>query len=414
MTDLTADAKRETVTGLSQAVHRNSLFSADGLRERLFTFVFRGLVYPQIWEDPLVDMQALQIQPGEHIAAIASGGCNVMSYLTADPGRITAIDLNHAHIALNKLKITAARTLSSHREFSEFFADADRKSNTDLFDSVISDALDPVTRHYWTSRDIFGRRRITSFARGFYRTGLLGRFIGAGHKLGRTLGMDARKLMAARTIDEQRQIFDDHVAPVFENRIMKAILNNPASLYGLGIPPSQYEALANDGGAGIAGVVRSRLETLACGFPLRDNYFAWQAFARRYDPAPDGSRPPYLEPANFEAVRERASRITVRHISMTDFLARNGEQSVDCYVLLDAQDWMDDDQLTSLWREIDRTATRGARVIFRTAADEPLLPGRIPAEILDNWSYRAERSRELHLQDRSSIYGAFHLYKKSV
>ncbi len=29
-------------------------------------------------------------------------------------------------------------------------------------------------------------------------------------------------------------------------------------------------------------VLRSRLEKLACGFPLTDNYFAWQAFGRGY------------------------------------------------------------------------------------------------------------------------------------
>ena len=30
----------------------NSALSKEGLLERLFTFLFRGLVYPQIWEDP--------------------------------------------------------------------------------------------------------------------------------------------------------------------------------------------------------------------------------------------------------------------------------------------------------------------------------------------------------------------------
>jgi len=51
---------------------------------------------------------------------------------------------------------------------------------------------------------------------------------------------------------------------------------------------------------------------------------------------------------------------------------------LNAYVLLDAQDWMNDATLTELWRQIRRTARPGARVIFRTAADEPLLPGRVP------------------------------------
>ena len=44
-------------------------------------------------------MEALEIQPDSHIVTIASGGCNVLSYLVANPARITAVDLNHAHIA---------------------------------------------------------------------------------------------------------------------------------------------------------------------------------------------------------------------------------------------------------------------------------------------------------------------------
>ena len=79
-------------------------------------------------------------------------------------------------------------------------------------------------------------------------------------------------------------------------------------------------------------------------------------------------------------------------------------------MLLDAQDWMNDAELAALWTEITRTARPGARVIFRTAADERLLPGRAPDSVLGAWTYEEERSRELGRRDRSSIYGAFHLY----
>ena len=71
---------------------------------------------------------------------------------------------------------------------------------------------------------------------------------------------------------------------------------------------------------------------------------------------------------------------------------------------------MNDATLTELWREIRRTARPGARIIFRTAADERLLPGRVPDEILEGFRYEAERARELGSRDRSSIYGAFHLW----
>ena len=70
-------------------------------------------------------------------------------------------------------------------------------------------------------------------------------------------------------------------------------------------------------------------------------------------------------------IRTRTDKVEVHHASLTDFLTQQPAQSMHRYVLLDAQDWMNADQLTALWREIDRTAdTRDARVIFRTAGAE--------------------------------------------
>ena len=78
---------RRPTPALKAAVHRARPLSRAGVLERMFTFAFSKLVYPQIWEDPVVDMKALEIGPGHEVIAIASGGCNVLSYLTADPGR---------------------------------------------------------------------------------------------------------------------------------------------------------------------------------------------------------------------------------------------------------------------------------------------------------------------------------------
>jgi len=153
-----------------------------------------------------------------------------------------------------------------------------------------------------------------------------------------------------------------------------------------------------------------RLERLACGFDITENYFAWQAFGRRYAPGPNPALPPYLQRQNFEAVRSRSSRVSYVQRSFTDILRNSPAASYDRYALLDAQDWMNDAELTELWSEITRTARPGARVIIRTAAAERLLPGRVPDDMLGAWRYEDGLSRELSGQDRSSIYGAFHLY----
>jgi S-adenosylmethionine-diacylglycerol 3-amino-3-carboxypropyl transferase len=162
----------------------------------------------------------------------------------------------------------------------------------------------------------------------------------------------------------------------------------------------------------MADVVRERLRKLATDFDLRDNYFAWQAFNRGYprDPEAKGPLPPYLEVANFETIKRHADNASVELASYTEFLARQPVASLDRYVLLDAQDWMSDEDLAALWAEITRTARRGARVVFRTAGTETILPGRVPDAILSRWTYEEARSRQLTREDRAAIYGGVHLY----
>ncbi len=411
MTNTTQAVRRATIEGLDTAVHRSKALSKAGALERLFTFAFRGLVYPQIWEDPVVDMAALAIRPGDHVVAIASGSCNILSYLLDDPGHISAVDLNGAHIALGKLKICALQRLPDYRAFFTFFGEADSKANVQAFDAHVRPHLDPVSGAYWSARRAYGRRRIEAFSRNFYRYGLLGKFIGTGHLLGKLYGCDPGALLEAKSFAEQRALFDAKIAPIFDKGLARWLTRQPASLFGLGIPPSQYKKLSADMPGGIAAVLRHRLERLACDFDVQKNYFAWQAFGRRYARSGDDALPPYLQERSYETVRARADRITLRQQSMTEFLRTQPAASVDCVVLLDAQDWMGDADLSDLWCEITRAAKPGARVIFRTAADERLLPGRLPADLLGAWTYDADECRAFNLADRSSIYGGFHLYR---
>jgi S-adenosylmethionine-diacylglycerol 3-amino-3-carboxypropyl transferase len=397
---------------LDAAVHRSRALSMPGLLERAFTFAFRDLVYAQIWEDPVVDMDALAIRPDSRIVAIASGGCNLLSYLTADPARVHGVDLNAAHVALNRLKLAALTALPDHDAFYRFVGRADDAGNTALFDRTLSPKLDAETLGYWNRRDRLGRRRISAFSRNIYRAGLLGRFIALAHFVARRNGVDPKSLTGAATRADMQARFDREIAPIFDKRLVKLLLDNPMSLYGLGIPPAQYAELAGEAPR-MASVVRERLRKLLCDFDLDDNYFAWQALTRGYKPGGGGPLPPYLQRSNFDLVRARADRVDVQQISMTAFLAAQPDLSLDRYVLLDAQDWMTPAQLTALWRGITRTARPGARVIFRTAGAPSILPAKLDPALLRLWDYREQQSLDLFKRDRSAIYGGFHLYAKA-
>jgi S-adenosylmethionine-diacylglycerol 3-amino-3-carboxypropyl transferase len=396
---------------LADALFRHDGLTRAALSERAFALAFSGLIYAQIWEDPEIDMEAMELAPGHRVVTIASGGCNALSYLSRSPARVEAIDLNAAHVALGRLKTAAFRHLPSYRDTLRFLGTPAEPVNVAAYDRFLRARLDESTRRYWDARDWRGRRRIAAFDRSIHRSGLLGLWIRLAHLAARLHGVDPSRILDAETVAEQRRFFEVELKPLFARPAIRWLTQRRASLFGLGIPPAQYERLMADGSATMADVLSARLEKLACHFPLADNYFAWQAFGRGY--ADNGPLPPCLQAAHHAAVRDGAARLTFTHTDMTSFLARKPAGSVDRFVLLDAQDWMSDAQLDALWHEIERTAAPRARVIFRTGGIRSVVEGRVAAAILDRWHYHEARSAELCARDRSAIYGGFHLYERT-
>jgi len=388
--------------------------SERGLRisDRIFAALFNHLVYPQIWEDPEVDLQALQLQDGEHVVAIASGGCNLLNMLTAAEIRISALDLSRAHIALNHLKHAALRGLDQHEDFLAFFGHANQRENRTRYFDKIAPHLDQASRAYWEKRAPF-TRRIDAFTDNFYAKGVLGRFIGASHLAARLFGVNPRDILSASNRQEQAEIFDATMGRVLKRPFVQKALQNPFALYGLGIPAAQFQKLQGNAPS-MSVVLHDRLRRLACDFDLSTNYFAWQAFGRRYDLDQAEALPRYLQERHYENLRQRIEQVEMHRMMLTTFLKAQPAESVDAFVFLDAQDWMNDQQLNALWSEVQRTASPKARVIFRTAGAENILLHRVDKQVLRNWHYARETSEHLHKQDRSAIYGGFHLMQRQA
>jgi len=395
---------------LSDAVGLSSHISQEEGRswmDRLFVRWFDRLVYPLIWEDPVSDLAAMGDITGQNMVCLTSGGCNILSYLSAKPAHIAAVDLNEAHLALLALKQTAAKYLS-YEDYHQLFALANVPQNGPLMSGLIPH-LPAFAQAYWGKVDLNGRAKW--FSQDFYHQGLLGNFIGFGHWLAKRLGYDLTAVMQAQTQEEAKAIFDTQIAPVFDSRIVRWLSSQVWVLYGLGIPPRQYEVLKGDE-AHMADVLKERLRHLACDYPLADNYFAWQAFARRFNADNQAALPLYLQSQHYATTQEAADKVTIHHQSVTDYLAACPAMSVDVYVLLDAQDWMSESQLTELWIEINRTATMGARVVFRAAGKESPLEGMLPVPLLSCWSSDDASNDAFWQADRSAIYGGCFVYTR--
>ena len=183
------------------------------------------------------------------------------------------------------------------------------------------------------------------------------------------------------------------------------------SVFSLGIPPQQYKAMQAQGN--LIGQYCERVERLACQFPIQDNYFAWQGFSHSYDHSKRQAVPAYLKAQNYDTIRQQLGKVDTHLGSMIEFLKQQPAHSYDRFVFLDAQDWMTDAVLTELWTEVARVGKPGTRIIFRTAAAESPLETALPSALRAQFIYEAETSQQLFQQDRSAIYGGFHLYRKA-
>jgi S-adenosylmethionine-diacylglycerol 3-amino-3-carboxypropyl transferase len=378
--------------------------------DRIFAFWFRRLVYTQIWEDPEADLAALRLPLGSSIVTISSGGCNALSYLTARPAQVYAVDLNEAHLSLLQLKIAGLRAFSDYDQFWQFFGNAASIANTDLYLERLRPVLDAGTRAYWDKINIIGCPRYAYFADGFYRHGMLGRFVGLGHMCAKLARIDLAALLNGKVDSPERIEALDRLHRLFHSSLARMITETPALLFSLGIPPQQRALLGAE--APLNEVLHERLLRLINGHPNETNYFAWQALHRRYPGPGDKCLPPYLQRSQFGRMRDGAGLIIPVQAILRLFLDVLPAREVDAVVLLDSQDWMASEEIRALWDAIDRAGRESVRVIFRTAGKKSPLENDELAPLRKIWHRDEERSAVGFEQDRSGIYGGFHCYAR--
>lgn len=396
---------------LRKHLSNHSRVSKNGLLDWAFSCLFRGMVYPQIWEDPEVDLKALDLKPDSKMLTISSGGCNILNYLTEDFDSIVAVDLNPAHIALANLKFKAVECLPSQKHLFDMFGYADKQENVSNFYEFIEPHLDGFSRFYWSSPRFCFRPRINFFANNIYKYGILGRSLKSLHLFSKLIKLNLADILSIDSPEHRLEKLQLEFSPAFHNKLFNWFCNLPIVGYGFGIPVSQLNHIKAEHTGGIPEFAHEKLKNLLCNFDITSNYFAWQGLILRYDTKNRKAIPRYLMEDHYDSLKKNIHKAQAIHTSLTDYLKSQPDESLDRYNFLDAQDWLSDKQLTELWAQVLRTARPNARVIFRTAASKSVVEGKVPQEILDCFHYDEDQCRKWWREDRSGIYGGFHMYE---
>jgi S-adenosylmethionine-diacylglycerol 3-amino-3-carboxypropyl transferase len=309
------------------------------------------------------------------------------------------------------------KNLPSYTEFFEFFGHGRHESCAENYRKFIAPNIDSDTRQFWESNGFFGGifygSRINFFQKGgLYEHSRNGYFLRFFHKFARLLGCKPDEVIKAKTPAEQEALYQKYVSPFFDSFLIQTIGKMPVTLFGLGIPPQQYDELKRDlaEGGSVIDIYRERAHRLAVEYPIYENYFAWQAFARKYDTEKRQAVPEYLKEENYASLKANAERLHTDIISVTEKIRQQPPGSFNRFVFLDAQDWMNSEVMTDLWQTIADRAQPGSRVIFRTAGARSPIETNLPESLRARFHYEEALSRELFKKDRASIYGGFHLY----
>jgi S-adenosylmethionine-diacylglycerol 3-amino-3-carboxypropyl transferase len=387
----------------------------DWVSGRVFKFVHgNNLVYNTCWEDPRLDRVALQIQPSDNILVITSAGCNALDYALCGPNHVYAVDMNPRQNALLDLKIAGIKTLD-FEDFFRLFGYGYHPEARRLYERRMRPALSAWSQAWWDKWiKFFNDRRRTFYYRG--TSGAFARLIRMYIDRMIRVRPHIDAVLEAKTLDEQRDIFDRHLKEKFWSRSMRFAMNRDTTLSMVGVPKAQRLQVETQYEGGIVKFVQDSVEAVFCKIPLADNYF-WRVYMKgEYSRA---CCPEYLKADNFEKLKGGLiERVSTHTNSVQGFLDHYAGQ-ISRYVLLDHMDWLSDKFFPLLeleWQSILRRAAPDTRIIWRSGGLETdflervnVSHGGLIRSLPEVLTFNRELAAELHQHDRVHTYGSFYI-----
>lgn len=352
------------------------------------------LLFGMSWEDPASDRCALEVQPGDTLFTITSGGCNTLSFLLENPARIFAVDINPCQSHLLELKCAAVRRLD-HEALHAFLGLTPTNDRLEMFESLARDLSKPAIE-YW-------RRSQTMIQEGVVYQGRYEGFLRHFRRLLRLVQGNSRieGFFKCQSLQEQQQYFDRRWNTVQWRMLFRLAFNKRVlAKRGLSVDYFRFD----DGSSSFAESFFHRSTRALRDIPIASNYFLAQYLLGRYL-SPEAV-PDYLRRENLPVIRERLDRIEIVTADAQGWLTRQPEVSIDAFSLSNICELMSTEETARTFEEISRTARPGARICFRNL----MVPREVQPALASKIQLRVDGSRRLLDQDRSFVYSRVQAY----
>lgn len=358
-----------------------------------------AVVYSNVWEDPELNRLSLKVKPGQNVLSITSGGCNSLSLLLEDPGKLISIDLNPAQLAMLEFKRAAIMEL----EYDEFI---DALGTPFLFKPAKApeyriELYNRIKKHMPAYATQFWDEHQHQIRDGIMMCGKVEKFF----KIYRTLlgflyGKDElMSLFKADNLEKQREVYASFRKKRW-NALHRLLLNRGVLSLVKGA-----HSFAQVDFEDFAGNLNQKRTLGMTRFFNPDNYFmCLLMLGGHYH---EKGMSPYLLRENFPKLKNNIGRLEIFMGTIGDVLKKDGPGSYDRFNLSNIFEWMTNEVFNGIMREVIDLARPGSRMAWRYTFARPR---ELDAQNLDRLVYEPELSDELFKIDRAFIYESFHAY----
>lgn len=352
------------------------------------------LIFTHNWEDPAIDEKALNLNKGDTIFTITSGGCNTLGFLRFDPAAVYCVDINPAQNHLMELKKAAFKE-SDHETIIGFFG-LNKCNDRQAIYKILKNNLSPQALTFWNANS-------NIINDGIIMNGRYERFVKLAGKLLRLLqgNKKVKTFFTLQSTDEQKSFYHEKWDNKRWRWIFKTMFNKKR-LAKKGLVSDYFHF--DDGSSSFSESFYKRASHVMKDIPVQSNYFIALYFLGHY--LNNENIPEYLKPENFNSIKENIDKVFQVSADSKYWLEQQSENMFDAFALSNICELMDDKDTHKLFSEVIRTAKPGARIIFRNL----MIPREVPEDLQPIIVKNDDLSKELQLADRSFVYGKVAAY----
>lgn len=312
----------------------------------------KWILYSTCDEDSFSELRALDITPNDAVVSVTGSGCRTLSLLTRNPRSLVSVDYSPGQNYLLELKMAAIRALP-YDDLLAFLGIDESDHRWDTFQSLAG-RLSPSAAAYFTRHPqaikngvLFSGRHEQFYVR--VVAPLMHLFFG--RKL--------RRLFAAQTVEEQRQIYREQVAGKlwqwmirkgFSESSLRRILNDDKYHIEIDVSsPGDY--------------LLERLDHTFSHHLARENH--WLSFMLNGKYPNRTCLPHFLLRESYEAIRRASTVLNPVTDNLIEYLKRLPDKSVDKFSLSDVTSCINKAEFDALLEQVFRTGKPGARLCYR-------------------------------------------------